>query len=46
MRMSIAGEGWTEPNIYLRKAQMQTSPASRTRKKTRYSLRMPDFCCF
>jgi len=29
--MSAAGEGWTEPNLYLRKAQMQTNPAARTK---------------
>ena len=27
-RMSVAGDGWTEPNRYLRKAQMQTSLAA------------------
>ena len=30
-RMSAAGEGSTEPNLYLRKAQMQTSLATRTK---------------
>ena len=30
-RMSAAGEGLTEPNLYLRKAQMQPSLATRTK---------------
>ncbi len=30
--MSVAGEGWTEPNIYLRRAQMQTSLAGGAKK--------------
>jgi len=30
-RMSAAGEGLTEPNNYLCKAQMQTSPVERTK---------------
>ena len=30
---TIAGDGSTEPNIYLRNAQMQTSPISRTKPR-------------
>ena len=28
LQTSAAGDGWTEPNLYLRKTQMQTSPLS------------------
>jgi hypothetical protein len=31
-RGQVGGDGWTEPNIYLRLAQMQTSLATRTKK--------------
>ena len=33
VRWTIAGDGSTEPNIYLRNTQMQTSPISRTKKE-------------
>ena len=37
VRGTVAGEGLTEPNIYLRKAQMQTNPDTLVqRKRLRY----------
>ena len=34
VRMSAAGDGWTEPNQYFRTAKMRTNPIWSTKKNT------------